>query len=117
MKIRYPGPSVAVDLLGPDSDTLRVERGEAIDVPDDYAAQMVRQGWQVDDAGQVAEPVLLAAIPKLSNAAAAALAAAGYSSPEELAGASDSDLLDVDGIGPATLATIRAAVPAENGDD
>lgn len=117
MKIRYPGPSVAVDLLGPDGNTLRVARGEVIDVPDDYAAQLLVQGWPAVDREAAAEPHLLAAIPRLSHAAAAALVSAGYEKPADIAGASDDDLLAVDGIGPATLATIRAAVPAKNGDD
>jgi predicted flap endonuclease-1-like 5' DNA nuclease len=37
------------------------------------------------------------------------LAAEGYKTPEQIRAASDEDLLEVDGIGPARLAEIRAA--------
>lgn len=45
MKITYPGPSVGVDLLGPNNETIRVKRGETIEVPDKYGKQLVAQGW------------------------------------------------------------------------
>ena len=43
MKVRYTGPVVGVDLLGPDSRTLQVQRGESIDVPDDYGKRLIEQ--------------------------------------------------------------------------
>jgi DNA uptake protein ComE-like DNA-binding protein len=46
--------------------------------------------------------------PGLGERVAAALAAAGFDTPEKIAAASDDDLRAVPGIGPATLAKIRA---------
>lgn len=43
--------------------------------------------------------------------AAGYLLAAGYEAPEEIAGATDDELLAVRGIGPATLAEIHEAYP------
>jgi hypothetical protein len=43
LKVTYNGPSVAVDLLGPDNRTLQVKRGESIEVPDDYGKQLIEQ--------------------------------------------------------------------------
>ena len=43
MKVKYTGPVVGVDLLGPDYRTLQVKRGESVDVPDDYGKQLIEQ--------------------------------------------------------------------------
>jgi hypothetical protein len=45
MQITYPGPHASVDVP---SLSLRVARGEQVDVPDDVGAQLVEQGWQAE---------------------------------------------------------------------
>lgn len=45
MRVRYPGPSAAVDLPGPDGTPLRVKRNHSVDVPDEMGASLVEQGW------------------------------------------------------------------------
>lgn len=117
MRVRYAGPSVGVDLLGPNGETIRVARGESIDVPDDYGAALVMQAdWSSgdDDANDV--NILKAAIPGLSHQAAVALVGAGYREPADLASARDDDLRAIKGVGDASFDAIRASVPV-NGDD
>lgn len=117
MRVTYTGPSVGVDLLGPDGQMVRVRRGQAIEVPDDYGAALVLQAeWSGGDESETAEMVLLAAIPDLSPPAARALVEAGYTTPAELASVTDDDLREIPGIGDASIATIRAAIPADGGE-
>jgi hypothetical protein len=52
-------------------------------------------------------PPFLATIPRLSAKAVAALTSGGFDSPSSLAGAKDSELLAVSGVGPAIVSTIR----------
>ena len=50
MRVRYTGPSVAVDLLGPDETMLRVERGHSIEVLDTFGKTLTKQeAWAVVD--------------------------------------------------------------------
>lgn len=52
MRVTYTGPSVAVDLLGPNDETIRVDRGGVIDLPDEFAVALIQQAsWE-----QVPEP-------------------------------------------------------------
>jgi hypothetical protein len=50
--------------------------------------------------------------PKLSGPAQRALANAGYTEVEQLAGVSESELLRLHGLGPSALAPLREALEA-----
>jgi hypothetical protein len=50
--------------------------------------------------------------PKLSRPAQRALASAGYSEVEQLADASEAELLRLHGLGPSAIAPIREALEA-----
>lgn len=43
-KLTYPGPLAAVDV--PSCGLFGVERGKAVEVPDEAAEALVAQGWQ-----------------------------------------------------------------------
>lgn len=43
MKLRYPGPYPSVEIP---AAGLVARRGETVEVPDDLAASLVRQGWE-----------------------------------------------------------------------
>jgi ERCC4-type nuclease len=112
MKITYPGPSVGVDLLGPDDRMIRVMRGKSIEVPDEYGQQMLLQGWKGGNKDETNQARLVSAVPGLSEKAAEALVNAGYNDTASLAEASDDELRSVKGVGDASVEAIRAAVPA-----
>lgn len=45
MRVTYPGPSDAVDVVT-DDETYTAVRGEPIDIPDEAAKGLVAQGWE-----------------------------------------------------------------------
>lgn len=60
-------------------------------------------------------PPFTSTIPRLSSATAKALDQAGLHSPDKIARASDQSLRSIEGVGPATVKTLRAAVENAEG--
>lgn len=71
-------------------------------------AQRLKALGAVEDAEEIVPEGAL--IDAVGEKTAFQLAAGGLPTPEQVAAASEEELLDVDGIGPATLKDIRAAL-------
>ncbi len=97
----------------------RVAPGEILeDVPEAFYKRLMQSdpsAWQVLET-RVPDPTDSDGNPVLPGTVAERLAAA-FDNPDAIAAASDEDLLEVKGVGPATLEVIRRLFPAPEQED